>query len=104
MIWSEPGCWIAEISTKRWGAATRHEVAARVDGAFPLPMGIEREDRCEQTGLQTKKGSMAPESCRIWSEPGGRIAQISDEQRGAATGDEVAVRVHGAFPLDCLWV
>ena len=46
-IWSEPGCWIAQISAKRWGAAAEDEVALRVHGVFPLPMGMEREDRCE---------------------------------------------------------
>ena len=46
-IWSEPGCLIAQISAKRWGAAAEDEVALRVHGVFPLPMGMEREDRCE---------------------------------------------------------
>ena len=53
------------------GAAIGDEGAVvRVHDVFPLPLGIEREDRCERTGLQTWKGSMAPESCPIWSEPG----------------------------------
>ena len=47
-IWSEPGCCqIAQISDERWGAAAGDEVAVRVHGVFPLPMGMEREDRCE---------------------------------------------------------
>ena len=43
----EPGILTSQISAERWGAATGDEVADRVHGAFPLPMGIEREDRCE---------------------------------------------------------
>ena len=41
--------WILEqaISDERWGAAMGDEVAIRVHGVFPPPMGIEREDRCE---------------------------------------------------------
>ena len=46
-IWSGPGCQIAEISAERRGAAAGDEVAARVHGVCPLPMGMEREDRCE---------------------------------------------------------
>ena len=46
-ILSEPGCWIAQISTEQWGTAMEDEVAIHVDGVFPLPMGIAREDRCE---------------------------------------------------------
>ena len=46
-IWSEPGNQITQVSAERWGAAIGDEVAARVDGGFPPPMGIEREDRCE---------------------------------------------------------
>ena len=42
---------------KRWGAAIGDEVAARTRGLFPLPMGIEREDRCEQTVLQLGRGA-----------------------------------------------
>ena len=42
-----PGRWIGEISAEQWGAATEDEVAVRVQGVFPLHMGIEREDRCE---------------------------------------------------------
>ena len=48
LIWSEPGCEIAQISGERlWGAAAGDEVAARGHGVFPLPMGMEREDTCE---------------------------------------------------------
>ena len=36
-----------QISAERLGAATVDEVAVRVHGVCPLPMGIEREDRCE---------------------------------------------------------
>ena len=46
-IWSEPGCQIAQILDEPWGAAAEDEVAARVHGDLPLPMGMEREDRCE---------------------------------------------------------
>ena len=46
-IWSEPGCWIAKVTAERRGAAMGDEVAVHVDGVFPLPMGMEREDRCE---------------------------------------------------------
>ena len=42
-----PGRWIGQVSAEQWGAATEDEVAVRVQGVFPLPMGIEREDRCE---------------------------------------------------------
>ena len=44
---SQPGCKIARISDKRRGAAPGDEVAIHVHGVLPLPMGIEREDRCE---------------------------------------------------------
>ena len=47
LIWSEPDCQISQIPFKRWGAVVEVEVAARVDGVCPLPMGMEREDRCE---------------------------------------------------------
>ena len=47
-IWSEPGCQIAQISAKRLGTAMGDEVAVRVHGVFPLPKGIEREDRVTQ--------------------------------------------------------
>ena len=47
LIWSEPGCEIAQISDKRLGAGTKDEVAPRVEGAFPLPMGMKGEGRCE---------------------------------------------------------
>jgi len=36
-----------KILAGRWGAAREDEVALRVHGVFPLPMGMEREDRCE---------------------------------------------------------
>ena len=52
-IWSEPGGQIAPISAGQWGDARQDEVATRVDGVFPLPLGMEREDRCERTGLET---------------------------------------------------
>ena len=42
---------------------------------------------------------MALETCWILSEPGGQIAQISARRWGAAREDEVAIRVHGVFPL-----
>ena len=47
LIWSEPDCQIAQVSAERWGDAAEVEVAAHVDGVCPLPMGMEREDRCE---------------------------------------------------------
>ena len=42
-----PGCWSAQISDEQWGTAIEVEVAIGVHGVSPLPMGIEREDRCE---------------------------------------------------------
>jgi len=71
-------------------------VAVRNQCVFPtLSMGLEKKDRCHVSqqvySLQTWKGPMAKP---IWSEPGGRIAQISSDERrpgGAATGDEVTV-------------
>ena len=36
-----------QISAQQWGAATKDEVATRVHGVCPLPMGIEREETCE---------------------------------------------------------
>ncbi|EJK72611.1 hypothetical protein THAOC_05840, partial [Thalassiosira oceanica] len=40
-----PGCWIARISAEQLGAAMGDEVAIRVHGVCPLPVGIAREDR-----------------------------------------------------------
>ena len=45
--WSEPGSWIAKFSAEQWGAATVDEVANGDHGVCALPMGMEREDRCE---------------------------------------------------------
>ena len=42
---------------------------------------------------------MAAETCLIWSEPGGEIARISAEQRGAATKVDEHGRVQDGFPL-----
>ena len=42
---------------------------------------------------------MALQTRRILSVPGCWITQISAEQWGAAMGDEVAIGVHGVFPL-----
>ena len=39
------------VLDEQWGAATEDEVEVGDHGVFPLPMGIEWEDRCEQTGL-----------------------------------------------------
>ena len=50
-IWSEPGCWIVQISNERRGAAAEDEVDVRVHGVFLLPLGMEREGRCERTVL-----------------------------------------------------
>ena len=47
LIWSEPGGEIARISAERRGAAMEVEEHGRVHGSFPLPIGMEREDRCE---------------------------------------------------------
>ena len=53
LILSWPGCRCArapdppQISAQQWGAATKDEVATRVHGVCPLPMGIEREETCE---------------------------------------------------------
>ena len=44
---SEPGGKIARISAKRRGAVRKVDKALRVHSCFPLPMGMEREDRCE---------------------------------------------------------
>ena len=44
---SEPGSWIGQISDERWGAAMGDEVVLGAHGAFPLSMGIKREDRGE---------------------------------------------------------
>ena len=44
---ASPGCWIGQISAEQWGAAPEDEVAVGVHGVCPLPMGIEREDRCK---------------------------------------------------------
>ncbi|EJK54742.1 hypothetical protein THAOC_25603, partial [Thalassiosira oceanica] len=38
-------CWIARISAEQWGAVMEDEVAIRVHGDCPLPMGIGKEDR-----------------------------------------------------------
>ena len=46
-ILSEPGYWGAYISAEQWGAMKRDEVAKPVHGVGPVPMGIEREDRCD---------------------------------------------------------
>ena len=51
---------IARISAEQWGAAAEVEVAVRVHGVFPLPIGMEREEICEEAGLETWKGSMSP--------------------------------------------
>ena len=51
---------------KRWGAAIGDEVTARTRDLFPLPMGIEREDRCEQTVLQLGRGARFF-GLRFWS-------------------------------------
>ena len=34
------------FQAKQWGDAAEDEVAVDVHGVFPLPMGMEREDRC----------------------------------------------------------
>ena len=55
LIWSEPGREIAQISGERlWGAASGDEVAARVFGVFPLPMGMEREVRKGRTHVSER--------------------------------------------------
>ena len=47
-ILSVPGFWwSAQISAEQWVALKGDEVATGVHGVFPLPMGMEREDRCE---------------------------------------------------------
>ena len=62
------------------GAAVGDEVAIRVHGCFPLPMNIEREDRCERTGgstdLEGVHGSINVVGL-IWSGPSCKIAQVS---------------------------
>ena len=47
LIWSEPGCQIAQISDKRWGAAKGDGVAVGLHCVCALPLGMEREERCE---------------------------------------------------------
>ncbi|EJK70141.1 hypothetical protein THAOC_08526 [Thalassiosira oceanica] len=50
-ITTKPGCMmIGQISDRQQGAAMGDEVAIRVHGVFPLPMGVEREDRYRQQG------------------------------------------------------
>ena len=46
-MWGQSGCSNAQISAERWGTAVEVEVAIGVHGVFPLPMGMERDDRCE---------------------------------------------------------
>ena len=41
-----PVCQMARISAKQWGAATEDGVGVCVH-VCPLPMGMEREDKCE---------------------------------------------------------
>ena len=54
-IWSEPSSSIAQISARRWGAATGDEVAVLVFMVFfLLPLGMEKEDRCEQAAQTWK--------------------------------------------------
>ena len=48
------GCWIGQISAERSDAVMKAEVADHVHGVFPLPMGIEREDRCSASNLAFK--------------------------------------------------
>ena len=43
----------------RQGAATADEMAVRVHGVLPLPMGIRKVDRHEGAGPMTWKGSKA---------------------------------------------
>ena len=47
LIWSETAGEIARISAERWGASTEVDEHGRAQDGFPLPMGMEREDRCE---------------------------------------------------------
>ena len=81
------------ISAKQWGiqwGAATDEMAGRVHGVCPLPMGMEREDR---------RGPWQHNHIRFGvSQVAGKIVQISAKQWGAAT-DEVAGRVHGVCPL-----
>ncbi|EJK53311.1 hypothetical protein THAOC_27277 [Thalassiosira oceanica] len=98
-IWGQSGCWNAQISAEQWGAAMEVEVAIRVHGVSPLPMGIGRGDRHKRTGLHAWKGSKAPETHQIWGQSGCWNAQISAEQWGAAMEVEVAIHVHGVSPL-----
>ena len=44
---SQAAGWIVQISEEQLGAAATDEVAVHVHGVFPLPMGMEREERCE---------------------------------------------------------
>ena len=38
---------LSDTHASEWGAAIGDEVAARVEVGFLLPMGIEREEKCE---------------------------------------------------------
>ena len=92
-------CW----TVGRLGAVMGNEVAGRVHGAFSFTVGMEREDCCEWTDLETWKGSMtsfiSAFDLDVVAEPGCSFSKISVKWLGAATGDEVAVRVYGALPL-----
>ena len=51
LTWIGPGCQIGQTfhfsrMMMCW-TAMEDEVAVRVHGVFPMPMGMEREDRCE---------------------------------------------------------
>ena len=48
LIWNEPCCQIAQFQPNNVrGAATADEVAVGVHGVCALPLGMERDDRCE---------------------------------------------------------
>ena len=48
-----------KISSEQWGASMEGEVTIGDHGVVPLPMGIEREDRCMGAGIQASKLSKA---------------------------------------------
>ena len=48
--------WIAKISADQWSAAAGDEVAAHVHAVCPLPMGMEKEDRCGERVYRLGRG------------------------------------------------
>ena len=72
----------------------------RVRGVFPMPRLWVWKGRTDVGSRSAASEGVCGtiNMWDIWSEPGGQIAQISAERRGAAAGDEKAVCVRGVFP------